>query len=82
MHTQILEVTVDDPIPPSISLGGPLASGQWVSGREPTPNVVVAAQDNAGVHNVTASVGPQIAIGVLSMQCTRRRGHAPIRQPN
>ncbi len=32
MHAHVLEVTVDDPIPPSISLGGPLASGQWVSG--------------------------------------------------
>ena len=59
MHAQILEVTVDDPIPPSISLDGPLASGQWVSGRGAEPNVVVAAQDNAGVRDVTASVGPQ-----------------------
>src|SRR5919108_3607535 len=31
-HTHTIEVTVDDPVPPSISLGGPLASGQWVSG--------------------------------------------------
>ena len=33
IHAHVLEVTVDDPIPPSISLDGPLASGQWVSGR-------------------------------------------------
>ena len=32
MHAHVVEVTVDDPIPPSISLAGPLASGQWVSG--------------------------------------------------
>ena len=60
MHAQILEVTVDDPIPPSISLGGPLASGQWVSGRGGEPNLVVAARDNAGVRNVTTSVGAQV----------------------
>ena len=30
---RLVEVTVDDPIPPSISLDGPLASGGWVSGR-------------------------------------------------
>ncbi len=59
MHAQILEVTVDDPIPPSISLGGPLASGQWVSGRDGGRTSLVAAQDNAGVRDVTASVGPQ-----------------------
>ena len=40
MHAQILEVTVDDPIPPSISLGGPLASGQWVSGRDAAVRLV------------------------------------------
>ena len=33
MHAHVLEVTVDDPIPPSISLDGPLARGEWVSGR-------------------------------------------------
>jgi hypothetical protein len=58
MHAQILEVTVDDPIPPSISLGGPLASGQWVSGRI-RQFVGVTARDNAGVRNVSASLGPR-----------------------
>ena len=33
IHAHLLEVTVDDPIPPSISLDGPLASRRWVSGR-------------------------------------------------
>jgi len=58
MHAQILEVTVDDPIPPSISLGGPLASGQWVSGRI-RQFVGVTARDNAGVRDVSASLGPR-----------------------
>jgi hypothetical protein len=60
MHAHILDVTVDDPIPPSISLGGPLASGQWVSGRGGEPNLVVVARDNAGVRDVTTSVGAQV----------------------
>ena len=58
MHAQILEVTVDDPIPPSISLGGPLATGQWVSGRV-RQFVGVTARDNAGVRHVSASLGPR-----------------------
>ena len=33
MHSHILEVTIDDPQPPSISLSGRMVSGQWVSGR-------------------------------------------------
>ena len=36
IHAHGLEVTVDDPIPPSISLDGPLARGEWVSGRVAT----------------------------------------------
>ncbi len=32
IHAHVMEVTVDDPIPPSIALDGPLASGEWVSG--------------------------------------------------
>ncbi len=59
MHAHELQVTVDDPIPPSIALDGPLASGQWVSGRVGTQNVVVTARDNAGVHDIRTSVGPQ-----------------------
>ena len=38
-HTHVIEVTIDDPVPPKISLSGPLASGRWVSGTagESTP---------------------------------------------
>ena len=36
MHSHNVEVTIEDPIPPSISLSGPLASGQWVSGAKGT----------------------------------------------
>ncbi len=61
IHSHVLEVTVDDPIPPSISLDGPMASGQWVSGRAATRYVVVAAPDNAGVRDINASVGAQSA---------------------
>jgi hypothetical protein len=56
MHSHVLEVTVDDPIPPSISLSGPLASGRWVSGRATKPFVNVAAADNAGVQRISARV--------------------------
>src|SRR5215210_2600431 len=57
MHSQVMEVTVDDPVPPSISLDGPLASRQWVSGRAGHPHVGVTASDNAGLQSVTASIG-------------------------
>jgi hypothetical protein len=59
IHSQVLEVTVDDPIPPSISLDGPLVSGLWVSGRAGQPYVTVASTDNAGVQSVAASVGAE-----------------------
>lgn len=59
IHAHELQVTVDDPIPPSISLDGPLARGEWVSGRVTEPNLVVTARDNAGVHDATTSVGPR-----------------------
>ena len=32
LHTHDMTVTIDDPVPPSISLSGPLVSGRWVSG--------------------------------------------------
>jgi hypothetical protein len=58
MHSRILEVTVDDPLPPEISLGGALVSGQWVSGtsgRFPSFHATVA--DNAGVSRTTTELG-------------------------
>ncbi|HET8822434.1 MAG TPA: hypothetical protein VFM57_12875, partial [Thermoleophilaceae bacterium] len=36
-HTHNVEVTIEDPAPPSISLSGPLASGRWVSGANSHP---------------------------------------------
>ena len=57
MHSHVVEVTIDDPVPPSISLDGPLASGQWVSGRGGRPHVSVGATDNAGVQSVAATIG-------------------------
>jgi hypothetical protein len=56
MHSHELEVTIDDPIPPSISLDGPLASGRWVSGLAAKPHVAVAAADNAGVKSIQVDV--------------------------
>lgn len=52
LHSQQLEVTIEDPTPPSISIGGPLASGRWVSGVAGTPQVDVTVTDNAGVRSV------------------------------
>jgi Bacterial Ig-like domain len=59
IHAHAVEVTIDDPIPPSISLDGPLVSGAWVSGRAGQPYVTVASPDNAGIQSVTATVEDQ-----------------------
>jgi hypothetical protein len=57
MHSHVLEVTVDDPVPPSISLSGPLANGQWVSGAVGRrPSVDIAATDNAGVERINSAL--------------------------
>src|SRR5215204_4017435 len=61
IHAHVLEVTVDDPIPPSISLDGPLASGEWLSGRVGHPHVSVGTTDNAGVQSVSARIGDRSA---------------------
>jgi hypothetical protein len=67
MHSHILEVTIDDPQPPSISLSGPLASGQWVSGTiGHSPATEVTAIDNAGVQRIETAIerpGPGQAYG-------------------
>lgn len=57
LHSHLLELTVDDPVPPSISLDGPLASGQWVSGRVGQAQVTVVASDNAGIQSIETTVG-------------------------
>jgi hypothetical protein len=59
MHSHLLEVTVDDPQPPSISLSGALVSGQWVSGAVGhSPAVEVTANDNTGVQRIETALGP------------------------
>ncbi len=57
MHSHEVEVTIDDPTPPSISLSGPLASGQWVSGTLGHPSVTIDAGDSTGVQRVDAALG-------------------------
>jgi hypothetical protein len=57
-HTHVIEVTVDDPVPPRITLSGPLASGRWVSGTAGAPNHVnIAVNDNAGTQRITSTLG-------------------------
>ena len=57
MHTHNVEVTIEDPTPPSISLSGPLASGRWVSGASGHGSVTIDAADAAGVQRVEATLG-------------------------
>jgi hypothetical protein len=58
MHSHVLEVTIDDPQPPSISLSGSLVSGQWVSGASGSlAQLAVTATDNAGVQSIHTALG-------------------------
>jgi hypothetical protein len=58
MHSKVLEVTLDDPQPPEISLSGELVSGRWVSGiSQRSPDLRVTGQDNVGVQQVEATLG-------------------------
>ena len=62
IHTRSVEVTIDDPRPPSISLSGPLVSGRWVSGRTGRlPTVNVTARDSSGVSRIAARIGSVVA---------------------
>jgi hypothetical protein len=57
-HSHVLEVTIYDPVSPSISLGGPLASGQWVSGTAGRfPDIQITGGDNTGVQRIGAALG-------------------------
>jgi hypothetical protein len=57
-HSHVVEVTVDDPEPPSISLSGPLASRRWVSGRAGgASHVDISVTDNAGVQRIESTLG-------------------------
>jgi hypothetical protein len=60
MHSHSLEVMIDDPQPPSISLSGRMVSGQWVSGRSGSaPDIRVAATDSSGIKRTEAALGSQ-----------------------
>ena len=62
MHSHVLEVTVNDPVPPSVALSGPLASGQWVSGTAGIPpELQVRTTDNAGVQRIDTELGGRTA---------------------
>lgn len=61
-HSHVIEVTVDDQVPPSISLGGRLVSGQWVSGAAGRfPDVQVTGTDNVGMQRIDAALGARSA---------------------
>jgi hypothetical protein len=72
MHSQVVEVTVDDPVPPSISLDGPLASGQWVSVRT-QPDLTTVASDNVGITSTTVSVGARTESDSYACDWTQAR---------
>ena len=70
MHSHILEVTIDDPQPPSISLSGRMVSGQWVSGRtDALPDVQANASDNSNMP-VATTTAPS-TVNVTDMRQTR-----------
>ena len=61
MHSHILEVTIDDPQPPSISLSGRMVSGEWVSGRgwELAGAQTLTASDSSGIQTAEATLETQ-----------------------
>jgi hypothetical protein len=60
MHSHILEVTIDDPQPPAISLSGRMVSGQWVSGvAGNTPTLDVSGADTSGIQTIDATLETQ-----------------------
>ena len=63
MHSHILEVTIDDPQAPSISLSGRMVSGQWVSGvAGNSPGCPGTASDSSGIQSVEATLETQHAV--------------------
>jgi hypothetical protein len=57
IHGHVLDVTVDDPQPPSISLSGRLVSGEWVSGRTGVPpDLAASATDSSGIAAINWSL--------------------------
>src|SRR6185503_20522855 len=60
MHSHVLEVTIEDPQPPAISLGGRMVSGQWVSGRAGSPpGLEATAGDSGGIQTMEATLATQ-----------------------
>jgi Big-like domain-containing protein len=60
MHSHSLEVTIDDPQPPSISLSGRMVSGQWVSGiAGNAPDLHIGASDGSGIQKIETALGSQ-----------------------
>jgi hypothetical protein len=53
MHTTASVVTIEDPVPPTLSLSGPLVERRWVSG---TRLVVTNARDNVGIASHTTAL--------------------------
>jgi hypothetical protein len=60
MHSHQLEVTIDDPQPPAISVSGRMVSGQWVSGvAGNVPDLDLTASDDSGIQTIEATLETQ-----------------------
>jgi len=71
-HTHIIEVTIDDPVPPKISLSGPLASGRWLSGAAGrVNNLDLVASDNAGMREIAISLSGRNVVQPYSCDWSR-----------
>jgi hypothetical protein len=74
LHSQTIEVVVDDPVPPSLSVSGPLVSGRWVSGRTgDLPRASMSAADNAGIRLVQTSLGTDTDTQTISCNFSQVR---------
>ena len=82
IHSQEVEVTLEDHVPPRIALSGPLASGQWVSGKVGEPHVQIDGTDGAGIQRVEAVLAlpspgsPTCATGRDATPCAGRVSYA------
>jgi hypothetical protein len=73
-HTHVIEVTIDDPVPPQISLSGPLASGRWVSGAAGRfPDISVAGSDNAGIDRLEVTLGVRTSAQTFACNWSQAR---------
>jgi hypothetical protein len=53
-HTQVVTVSIEDPVPPSFWLSGSLVTRRWVAGEH---ELFVSASDNVGVARYSAAIG-------------------------